>query len=71
MVRLQGAELADQLVVLGVGDLGIVEPVVPVVVESISAPELLHPRPGVGIPARFAHAASIPEPITSSGRAGS
>ena len=48
MVGLDGAELAHQLVVLGVGDLGVVEAVVAVVVVGDEAAKLLGPGDRVG-----------------------
>ena len=48
MLVLDGTELADQVVVLGVGDLGVVEAVVALVVVGDEGPQLLGPGHRIG-----------------------
>ena len=76
MLGLELAQGADELVVLGIGDLGVVERVVALVVVGDQGPEL--GGPGHGVIARATRRAAsrpahrtTPEPTTESGRAAS
>ena len=76
MLGLDGPQLADQGVELGVGDLGVVEPVVAVVVVGDEAAQLLGAgrriRPAGPVAGRVPGSSpAIPEPMTTSGSAGS
>ena len=73
VLGLELAQLADQGVVLGIGDLGVVERVVALVVVGDQGPQLGGPGDGVApTPASLAPAhRTTPEPTTESGRSAS
>ncbi len=84
MVGLDGAQLADQRVVLGVGDLGVVERVVALVVVGDQPAQLVGACHRIGTADRssppgvrpspasvFRTHPAIPEPSTTSGSVGS